>query len=295
VSTSRRRRILAWFAVREAPRAWALLAAPALFLLALVFVPLALMGVYSVLERGTYGGVEWRFTLEAYARFLDPLYLRILARSIGVAMAATVLSLAVGLPLALAIARAGRWKHLLLFLVILPFWTSFLVRTSALLFLLREDGPINAILLDLGVIDAPLELLYTRGAVLLGLVYGHLPFAVLPMYAALEKLDPALLEAAEILGARPWARFRRIILPLAAPGVLAAGLLVFIPALGAFLTPDLMGGAKDLMIGNLVQNQFTSARNWPFGSAASFVLMALTLAGVVAWLRARAQGEAGAA
>lgn len=283
-----RRRALRWLADRDEARGWLLLAPAALCLLLLFFVPVALMGVYSLLERGTYGGVEPQLTAAAYVRFLDPLYLRILARSVGTALLATAVSLVLGFPLAWAIARSGRWRRLLLFLVVLPFWTSFLVRTSALLFLLREDGPINATLLALGLVRTPLELLYTPGAVLLGLVYGYLPFAVLPMYASLEKLDPALLEAAEILGARPWARLRRVVLPLALPGIVAGGLLVFIPALGAFLTPDLMGGAKDLMIGNLVHNQFTSARNWPFGSAASTVLTLLTLAGVLLHRRLRA-------
>lgn len=285
--TGWRQRVLRRLAGHETARAWALLAPAALYLLILFFVPVALMGVYSVLERGTYGGVEPRVTLAAYVQFFDPLYLRILARSVGVALLATLVSLVLGFPLAWAIARSGRWRRLLLFLVVLPFWTSFLVRTSALLFLLREDGPINATLLMLGVIRTPMELLYTPFAVLLGLVYGYLPFAVLPMYASLEKLDPALLEAAEILGAKPWARLREVAIPLAMPGIVAGALLVFIPALGAFLTPDLMGGAKDLMIGNLVQNQFTSARNWPFGSAASTVLTLLTLAGVVLHLRLR--------
>lgn len=283
-----RRRALRWLADRDEARGWLLLAPAALCLLLLFFVPVALMGVYSLLERGTYGGVEPQLTAAAYVRFLDPLYLRILARSVGTALLATAVSLVLGFPLAWAIARSGRWRRLLLFLVVLPFWTSFLVRTSALLFLLREDGPINATLLALGLVRTPLELLYTPGAVLLGLVYGYLPFAVLPMYASLEKLDPALLEAAEILGAQPWARLRRVVLPLALPGIVAGGLLVFIPALGAFLTPDLMGGAKDLMIGNLVHNQFTSARNWPFGSAASTVLTLLTLAGVLLHRRLRA-------
>ena len=282
-----RRRLLGWLATRTKATGWLLLAPTLAYLLVLFFVPVSLMAVYSVLERGTYGGVVWQLTGAAYAQFFDPLYLRILARSVGTAFTATVLSLCLGFPLAWAVAQAGRWKRLLLFLVVLPFWTSFLVRTSALLFLLRDDGPINSSLRALGLIDAPLALLYTHGAVLAGLVYGYLPFAVLPIYASLERLDPALLEAAEMLGARRWDRFRRVVLPLALPGVIAGALLVFIPALGAFLTPDLMGGAKDLMIGNLVQNQFTSARNWPFGSAASMVLTVLTLGGVLLHQRLR--------
>jgi spermidine/putrescine transport system permease protein len=143
------------------------------------------------------------------------------------------------------------------------------------------------VLLALGVVREPLVLLYTPGAVLAGLVYGYLPLMVLPIYVSLEKLDPTLLEAAEVLGARPLARFWRITLPLSAPGVVAGAMLVFIPALGAFLTPDLLGGAKQMMIGTLVQNQFGAARNWPFGSAASFILMAVVLVAVLAYLRLR--------
>ena len=266
-------------------RAWALLAPGTLWLVLFFAVPILIMASYSVMERGTYGGVESGFTLEAYARFLDPLYLRILARTLVLAAATTLLCLVVGYPLAYAIAAAGRWKHALLFLVVLPFWTSFLVRTYAIMFLLRDTGLVNSALMAIGLTDAPLTLLYTPGAVLAGLVYGYLPFMVLPVYASLENLDPALLEAAESLGARPADRFARVTLPLSMPGVVAGCLLVFIPSLGAFLTPDLLGGAKQVMVGNLIQQQFGAARDWPFGSAVSFVLIALVLAAVYAFQR----------
>ena len=159
--------------------------------------------------------------------------------------------------------------------MVLPFWTSFLVRTFAMIFLLRDTGLINAWLLDLGLTREPIAMLYTPFAVVTGLVYGFLPFMILPIYASLEKLDRSLLEAAEVLGARPAARFRLVTLPLSMPGVVAGCLLVFVPALGSFLTADLLGGAKEMMIGNLVQNQFSAARNWPFGSAASFIVTTL--------------------
>jgi spermidine/putrescine transport system permease protein len=175
----------------------------------------------------------------------------------------------------------------LLFFVILPFWTSFLVRTYAIIVLLREGGVVNATLMGLGLTTAPLDLLYTPGAVLAGLVYGYLPFMILPIYASLERLDLDLLDAAEALGARAFSRFRRVTLPLSLPGVAAGSLLVFIPALGAFLTPDLLGGAKTMMLGNLVQNQFGPARNWPFGAAISFALMGVVFVGLLAWLRVR--------
>jgi spermidine/putrescine transport system permease protein len=156
-----------------------------------------------------------------------------------------------------------------------------------MIFLLRDTGLINTALQSIGLIDEPIVMLYTPFAVMLGLVYGYLPFMILPIYASLEKLDLSLLEAAEVLGARPAARFFRVTLPLSLPGVVAGALLVFIPSLGSFLTSDLLGGAKEILIGNLVQNQFTAARNWPFGSAASFVLMALVLVSVLIYLRVR--------
>jgi len=266
---------------------WVLLG-PGLFWLSAFFIlPMLLVLAASVMPRGAYGGVEPGFTLEHYRRFLDPLYLHVLWRTVVWAGAATVACLLLGYPVAWVIARSRRHRQLLLLLIVLPFWTSFLVRTFAMIFLLRDTGLINSLLLGAGLIRAPLTLLYTPFAVLLGLIYGFLPFMVLPIYASLEKLDPALLEAAEGLGARPAARFFTVILPLSLPGVIAGCLLVFVPALGSFVTSDLLGGAKQVMIGNLVQNQFTTARNWPFGSAASFAVMALVLVAVGLTLRLR--------
>lgn len=288
------RRLLAWLNRRPGLAAGSLLAPGGLWLLVFFFVPIAAVLAYSVMPRGVYGGVTSGFTMEHYRRFLNPLYLVVLRRTLGLAAACTALCLVAGYPMAYAIARTGRWKNLLLFLVVVPLWTSFLVRTYAMIFLLRDTGFVNTVLLALGVVREPLQLLYTPGAVLAGLVYGYLPLMVLPIYVSLEKLDPALLEAAEVLGARPVARFRRVTLPLSAPGVAAGAMLVFIPALGAFLTPDLLGGAKQMMVGTLVQNQFGAARNWPFGSAASFVLMAVVLIAVLAYLRLRDRTPGGA-
>ncbi|MCL6505616.1 MAG: ABC transporter permease [Bryobacteraceae bacterium] len=265
------------------------LAPAALIIAALILAPMALVACYSFLSRGAYGGVEWIGTLENYSRLCDPLYLKILARSAVLAAAATALCLLLGFPLAWFISRAGARKHLYLSLVILPFWTSFLVRLYAWIFLLRDTGLINTVLLAAGWIREPLPLLYNHGAVLLGLVYGYLPFTVLPLYATLERLDPSLLEAAADLGARPLAAFRRVVLPLAAPGIRAGALLVFIPCLGTYLTSDLLGGSKTVLAGNLIQNQFTTARDWPFGSAASLVLMGLTL--LVVFVGLRREGE----
>jgi spermidine/putrescine transport system permease protein len=286
-----RERSLAWLHRRPEARAWTLLAPGGLWLLLFFLVPILIMLVYSLMPRGIYGGVERGFTLEHYARFFDPLYLEVLQRTFLWSIACTVICLVLGYPVAYVIVRSGRWRNLLLFLVVLPFWTSFLVRTFAMIFLMRDTGLINNWLLKLGLIGQPLTILYTPFAVMAGLVYGFLPFMILPIYASLEKLDLSLLEAAEVLGARPRARFRRVTLPLSMPGVVAGCLLVFIPALGSFLTADLLGGAKQMMIGNLVQNQFSAARNWPFGSAASFIVMALVLAAVMLYLRVKDQGQ----
>jgi spermidine/putrescine transport system permease protein len=282
-----RERLLAWLYPRPGVTAWALLAPGGLWLLVFFLIPILIMLVYSVMPRGIYGGVERGFTLEHYRRFFDPLYLDILQRTFVWSIACTVICLLLGYPVAYVIARGGRWKNLLLFLVVLPFWTSFLVRTFAMIFLMRDTGFINIWLLKLGLVQDPITMLYTPFAVMAGLVYGFLPFMILPIYASLENLDLSLLEAAEVLGARPAARFRRVTLPLSMPGVVAGCLLVFLPALGSFLTSDLLGGAKQLMIGNLVQNQFSAARNWPFGSAASFIVMTLVLAAVMLYLRVK--------
>jgi spermidine/putrescine transport system permease protein len=171
----------------------------------------------------------------------------------------------------------------------LPFWTSFLVRTYAWIFLLRDTGLFNTALQALGIIHAPLPLLYNDGAVLLGLVYGYLPFMVLPIYATIERLDPALVEAAADLGARPLTTVWRIVVPLCRPGVVAGSILVFIPCLGAYLTPDLLGGGRTVMVGNLVQNQFTTARDWPFGAAVSIALMALVTLLLAVYLRRQSE------
>jgi spermidine/putrescine transport system permease protein len=289
-----RQRVLGWLHRRPEAQAWALLGGGAFWLLAFFLLPILIMLVYSLMPRGIYGGVEPGFTLEHYARFFDPLYLEVLQRTFLWSLACTIICLLLGYPVAYVIARSGRWRNLLLFLVVLPFWTSFLVRTFAMIFLMRDTGLINNWLLKLGLVDHSLTILYTPFAVMVGLIYGFLPFMILPIYASLEKLDLSLLEAAEVLGATPAARFRRVTLPLSMPGVVAGCLLVFIPALGSFLTSDLLGGAKEMMIGNLVQNQFSAARNWPFGSAASFIVMALVLAAVMIYLRVKDSTPAGA-
>ena len=258
------------------------------FTLLLFLGPLLIIVVYSLETKGVYGGVVPPWTLENYARLLDPLYGVILLRSFLMAAVSTLGCIVLAFPLAYYIARSGRRKTLLLNLVMLPFWTSFLVRTYAWMFLLRDTGLINSALLAAGLITEPLPLLYNDGAVIVGLIYGYLPFAVLPLYSNLERLDKSLLEAAADLGARPWQTLLHIVLPLTATGLRAAGVLVFIPCLGAYLTPDLLGGGKSMMIGNLVQNQFTSARDWPFGSALSLALMAIVM--LLLWALLRRDG-----
>jgi spermidine/putrescine transport system permease protein len=265
-------------------RTWFLM--PAWLSMAVLFAaPFGIVLAYSALTRGVYGGIVLPWTAENYRRLFDPLYLAILWRSFAMASAATALCLLLAFPAALFISRAAGHKNLYLQLVMLPFWTSFLVRTYAWIFLLRDTGLFNTVLQSLGIVHSPLPLLYNDGAVLLGLVYGYLPFMVLPIYAALERLDPALVEAAADLGARPLATVWRIVVPLSRPGIVAGSVLVFIPCLGAYLTPDLLGGGRTVLVGNLVQNQFTTARDWPFGAAVSIALMALVTLVLVVFLR----------
>jgi spermidine/putrescine transport system permease protein len=262
------------------------LAPSAAFTVILFLIPLSIIIAYSFLTRGVYGGVVGPWTLENYQRLFDPLYGIILWRSLVMSTLATILCLVIAFPLALFISRASdRAKGLYLYLVILPFWTSFLVRTYAWMFLLRDTGFINTILTSLHIISEPLPLLYNETAVVVGLVYGYLPFAVLPLFSNLDRLDKNLLEAAADLGATPWQTLYKVVIPLCAPGLRAAGVLVFIPCLGAYLTPDLLGGGKSIMIGNLIQNQFTTARDWPFGAAISLALMALVMILLVTLLR----------
>jgi spermidine/putrescine transport system permease protein len=260
-----------------------LLLVPCLAVLALLFVlPQVVMLVASAWKRSPYGGLVHEWTVANYVRAMEPLYLWILVRSLGLAASTTALCLLVGWPVAYWIGRrvSPRWKNALLVLVILPFWTSFLIRMYAWIFLLRQEGLVNLGLAALGM--PPLPLLYNDFAVMLGQVYGELPFMILPLYASIEKLDPSLLEAAADLGATPLRRLWRVTLPLSAPGIAAGCLLVFIPSMGAFLAPDLLGGGRSIYAGNLVQSQFAVARDMPFGAALSFLLTLNVLA--LLWL-----------
>lgn len=260
---------------------------PALALLLLFVLPLALVSVYAVLSPGSGGKPGLPVTAEPLLRSLDPLYLGILWRSLRMAVATTLVCLVVALPVAWVIrGMRGRARELALVAVVLPSWTNLLVKNYAWIVLLRREGPVNTLLVRSGLVDAPLPLLFNQGTVLVGLVHTFLPFMVLPLYAALTGLDVRILDAARDLGAGPVQRLRRVILPLAMPGIAAGVILVFIPALGAFVTPDLLGGARGIMVGNLIQNQVLQARDWPFGAALSLWLTLVSLVLIVPLLRA---------
>ena len=267
------------------------LIAPGMAVLAVFLVaPLAIMLLVSFLQPGKYGGVKWgQYSLEAYVNFLyerdfdDSLvfntdYLGIFQRSFWLAVATTAGCLLIGFPTALYLAlQSERKRNLLLFLVTVPFWTNLLVRVYAWMLLLRNGGLVDGALGVFGVPEGSLGLLYSNAAVMIGLLYSFLPFMVLPIYTSLEKLDWRLVEAAFDLGANRWQALKRVILPLALPGMLAGATLVFIPALGNYIIPELLGGGKALMIGNLIQLQFGSGHNWPLGAALAFSLFSLVL------------------
>jgi spermidine/putrescine transport system permease protein len=260
-------------------RAGMLVMPAAVFLLVFFIAPLFVVLVYSFLQRGTYGGVVWAFNPTNYSRAFDPLYFDTFIRSCYIAGATTILTLALGYPLAYLIAmRDERQQNLLLLGLMIPFWTNFLIRTYAWLTILRTNtGLINVGLMSLGVIGQPLPLFGNDFAIILGLVYGWLPDMVLPCYAAISRLDRSLLEAASDLYARGHNVFLRIIWPLTLPGVVAGCILVFIPSLGAFITPALLGGGKSLMIANVINNQFLAAHDWPFGAALSMIMIGVML------------------
>jgi spermidine/putrescine transport system permease protein len=260
---------------------------PSLFWLIVFFaIPLVIVFIYSFLKRGPYGQIVWEFNLNNYARFFDPLYLKIFVRSFKIAGITTVVCFLLGYPMAYWIAtRPPRWRNTLLLLLMIPFWTNFLVRTYAWILILRDTGLINNVLIGLGLISEPLPLFGNDLAIIIGLVYGWFPDMVLPCYAAVERLDFSLVEAAQDLYANELRAFARVIFPLTLPGIVAGSILVFIPSLGAYVTPDLLGGAKSVMIGNVIQSQFLSVRDYPFGSAFSFVLMAMMLAATLLYFR----------
>lgn len=273
----------------------------ALWILLFFNLPLLIMLFISFVERGRAGGIKIPpvYTLNNYKLFFnacvsqfagpecDPLlYLNIFGSSVRIGAIVTLCCILVGYPLAYFIAKQKPiWRDALMILVIIPFWTNFLVRTYALKQVLATEGLLNSLLTNLHLIGQPLEMLFNEFGVVVGLIYGYLPFAILPMYTSIEKFDHSLMEAAADLGAAPYKAFWRIMLPMTLPGVIAAFVLVFVPVVGAFVTPDIMGGGKVEMIGTLINRQFGVARNWPFGSSMSLILMVLVLVGVIAYFR----------
>jgi spermidine/putrescine transport system permease protein len=273
---------------------------------AFMVMPILIMLVYSFLTKEFRGGVIWEFSLAAYDRFVfdrglfgdDPptlewTYATIFARSIMQASLATLLCLVIGFPTAYVIAtRPEGTRSLWLFLITVPYWVNLLIRTVSMKFLIRDNGPLNEALIAVGLIATPLQLVNTDLAVQLGLFYSYLPFMVLPIYAAVERYDFSLSEAAADLYAGKWETLRLVLLPAVRPGIVAGCILVFVPSLGAFLAPDLLGGAKTFMIGSLIDEQFKgSAGNWPFGAAASMILLTMVL--IVLLLYARSQAQVG--
>lgn len=241
-----------------------------------VLAPSLLVLITSLLERDEVTFVKWTLSLESYLRLFDPLYLKVLWNSLALAAIATLACLLVGYPFAFALSSLQpRQKTLLILLMMVPFWTNSLVRTFAMKMLIATRGLLNDMLLKLGLIDQPLQMLYTDGAVVVGLVYVMLPFMVLPLYAVFEDLREDLLQASADLGAKPWQTFLHVTLPLTMPGIIAGTLLVFLPSIGCFYVTDVLGGARVLLAGNVIKNQFLDARDWPFGASASILLSVL--------------------
>jgi len=260
------------------------------WILFFAFLPQLMVIFASFLSKGDKQFIVFEWTLENYARLADPIYLGIFLDSFRLALITTLLCLIVAFPFAATLAKVpDRFKGILLVLVIIPFWTSSLVRTYALIAIIKTKGLLNDLLLSLGLIDAPLKLLYTETAVFIGMVYTLLPFMILPIYASIERIDARLLEAAGDLGAGFWGKLTKVTIPLSMPGIIAGSMLVFLPALGMFYIPDLLGGAKNLIIGSFIRNQFLTFRDWPFGAAAStlLTLLMLGMVAVYSWSRKR--------
>jgi spermidine/putrescine transport system permease protein len=272
-------------------RGWSLglagLLAPVTLWLGLFFlVPLLIILIYSFGTSDIYGGITLGFNPGNYLRVFDPLYLEIIGRTFFIAALNTLLCFVLGYPLAYFVVFKGRrWRNALVLLVMVPFWTSLLIRAYAWVVILGGNGIANRTLQFLGITDEPLTLIFTPEAVLMGMVYSYLPFMILPLYAALEKFDSRLKEAAQDLGASRWHTFWRVTFPLSMPGVIAGSILVFIPSAGEFVIPDLLGGSRTMMTGNLIQNQFLQARDWAFGSALSVLLAVLLLGAIMFYVR----------
>lgn len=248
---------------------------PGLILYAvLVAAPVLLVLAYMFATRGRFGGVEWTLSLDNFRRAVDPLYLDVLGSSLGLAFLATLAALLIGYPTAYAITKLPeRWRTVALVLVVVPFWTNFLIRMYAWIVLLNTQGIVNDVLVGLGLTEHRFTMLYTPGAVVVGLVYAYLPLMVLPLYAAIERVDPEQLEASANLGATRFRTFWSVLLPLTLPGAITGSILVFVPSLGNFVVPELLGGGKTVMVGNLIRDQFLKVQDWPFGAVLAFVVV----------------------
>ena len=276
-------------------RDWLLLGPGLLWLALFLVIPCAIVFCFSFFERGVYGGIDYIFTFENFQRAIDPLYLSIFLKSAKIAGTATLVALFLAYPAAYAISKAPPNRQTaLLVLAMLPFWSNYLIRTYAWIVLLNREGLINTGLRDLGWIAEPLPLLYNEFAIVTGLVYNYLPFVILAIYSSISRLNPEILEASEDLGAPSWKTFLRVTLPLTMPGVAAGSVFIFVLSIGNFITPDLLGGGNLLMVGNIIYDQFLTARDWPFGATLSFILIGIMMALLFtqAILVRRAQGDA---
>jgi len=269
------------------------LVAPTFLWLLLFFAaPLVFIVFYSFFKRGLYGEIVYELTLSNYARIGESIYLKIVLDTLAISVMTTIITLVIAYPLTYYISRLPKkQQRIWLLLVMVPFWINFLIRSFAWIIILRSKGIVNTILLELGWIEKPLSLLYNDGAVLFGMVYALLPFMVLPLYVAFEKLDRRRVEAAYDLGATPWKAFLYVTLPLTKHGIINGSMLVFVSSIGMFVVPDILGGAKSMLLGNLIQNQFLSARDWPFGSALSVVLLVFAFLLIVLYQKATAAGQ----
>lgn len=275
---------LSWLLSGRRPAASHLLLAPAtLWLIFLLVIPAGGLVLLSFAQNGPYGAIVWKFGLQNYARAFDSRYLPVLLRTLGFAGATTALCLVLGYPVAYFLTfRAGRWRNALLVGLMVPFWSSCLVAYYSWMIVLGKEGLLNAALLRLGLLSAPIGFLNTPFAILLGLVYFYLPFTILPLYSSLDKVPRSVIEAAYDLGAGRWTAFWKVTLPLSLPGVVAGCVLTFIPCLGDFLTVEILGGPRYYLLGNLISNQFMMAQNWPFGAALTSLLLAGLVGGL--WL-----------
>ncbi len=273
-------------AIRQERRRGFLLALPSYAYLILFFaIPLVIVVVYSFATRNRFGGTDLAgWNLDSYAKLGEPIVRDILFRSVWLALITTVICLVIGYPFAYFLAtRSPTVRNVMMVFVMIPFWTNFLVRNYAWRVILGNDGPLTKTTEFLGLGEQ--EILFSQTAVVLGLVYGYLPFMILPLYAAIERIDMRLLEASRDLYANGWQSFKQVLLPLSMPGVIAGSILCFVPSLGAYVTPEILGGAKTTLLGSYIVTQFLTARNWPFGAALSFVLMAVMLTATIVYFR----------